>query len=928
MSGWQAFQGLNAGYVLELYERYLENPDSVDEQTRQHFETWTPPEDLEDAPSVDAIDARVVTAAATLAESLRRYGHLAAQIDPLGSRPHGDASLALETYGITEADLKRLPASVIGGPIAQGLTTAAEVIAALRQVYCSRSGYDVAQIFVAEEREWLRLAIETGRFRPPTTPVDREALLERLTDVEVFERFLHRTFTGKTRFSVEGLDMLVPILDEVIAGAAGAGLKHVLIGMAHRGRLNVLTHVLGKPYEQILAEYKDPAQTRSGYRIDLGWTGDVKYHAGHLRAVNGGLHVSMAPNPSHLEFVNPVVAGMARAAGTIATEPGAPRFDADLTLPLLIHGDAAFPGQGIVAETLNLSRLDGYTTGGTIHIIANNQLGFTATPAESHSTSYASGLARGFKIPIVHVNADDPIACIEAARLAWAYRARFHRDFLIDLVGYRRYGHNEGDEPSFTQPLMYQRIAEQPTVREAWARTLVEDGMPEERPQALVDQRFKQLEAAYEQLKPEEALASPIPEPPPPGAARQIRTAVPLERLQALNSALLARPEDFAGHRKLERGRERRAAMFDGTGDRTVDWAGAEELALATLLEDGVPIRFTGEDVARGTFSHRHAVFRDVRTGGRYVPLQHLPQATASFEIHNSPLSENATVGFEYGYDIQARDRLVIWEAQYGDFINGAQVILDQFITSARAKWGQEPSLVLLLPHGYEGQGPEHSSARPERFLAAAADINLRLANCTTAAQYFHLLRRQGLLLVTDPLPLIVLTPKSLLRHPLVASHPHELAEGRWQEVIDDEEARQRAGDVRRVIFCSGKVYVDLVSADERSSSTHTAICRIEQLYPFPAEQVEAVIKGYPKAEEVVWLQEEPLNMGAWDFFRPAFEEVIDGRLRLRYIGRPRSASPSEGSSAWHAINQRLLIEDAYAAMETRGGRSRAKAKA
>jgi 2-oxoglutarate dehydrogenase E1 component len=927
MSGWQEFQGLNAGYVLDLYEKYLENPASVDERTRQHFETWTPPEDLEVVPSVDAIDARVVTAAATLAESLRRYGHLAAQIDPLGSRPHGDASLALETYGITESDLKRLPASVIGGPIAQGLTTAAEVIAALRQVYCSRSGYDVAQIFVAEEREWLRLAIETGRFRPPAAPVDGEALLARLTEVEVFERFLHRTFPGKTRFSVEGLDMLVPILDEVIVGASASGLKHVLLGMAHRGRLNVLAHVLGKPYAQILAEYKDPAQHRTGYRIDLGWTGDVKYHAGALRAVGSGLHVSMAPNPSHLEFVNPVVAGMARAAGSLAAAPGAPRFDADLTLPVLIHGDAAFPGQGIVAETLNLSRLDGYNTGGTIHIIANNQLGFTATPSESYSTSYASGLARGFKIPIIHVNADDPEACIEAARMAWAYRARFHRDFLIDLVGYRRYGHNEGDEPSFTQPLMYQRIPAHPTVREQWAQRVTGAGVAAERPQQLVDQHFKALEEVYEQLRPEEALANPIPEPPPPGAARQVKTAVSLERLQSLNGALLARPEGFAGHRKLDRARERRRTMFDAPDERTIDWATAEELAYASLLEDGVPIRLTGEDVGRGTFSHRHAVFRDVNSGDRFVPLQNLPQAHASFEVHNSPLSENATIGFEYGYSIQAPERLVIWEAQYGDFINGAQVILDQFVTSARAKWGQEPSLVLLLPHGYEGQGPEHSSARPERFFAAAADINLRLANCTTAAQYFHLLRRQGLLLQTDPLPLIVLTPKSLLRHPLVASSPREFAEGAWRQVIDDDVAQARAKDVRRVVFCSGKVYVDLVSAEQRASDTQVAICRIEQLYPFPAAEVEAVLAGYPKAEEVVWLQEEPLNMGAWDFFRPAFDEVLGGRLPLRYIGRPRSASPSEGSSAWHAINQRLLIADAFAPLEARS-RSRAKVKA
>ncbi len=546
MGGWHEFQGLNAGYVLELYERYRQDPAAVDGQTRAYFEQWTPP-DLPPGPAAveSGVDLLAVVGAATLAESIRRYGHLAAQIDPLGSRPTGDPALAPAAHGLTEDDLRQLPARVVIGPIAEGRASAADAIAALRAAYCSRSGFDFAQIFVPEEREWLRLAVESQRFRPPVMPLDAEALLDRITEVETFERFLHRTFPGKTRFSIEGLDMLVPILDIVIDGAEDAGLQHVLIGMAHRGRLNVLAHVLGKPYEQILAEFKDPALTRTGYRIDLGWTGDVKYHAGALRRVGSHLHVSMAPNPSHLEVVNPVVAGMARAAGTHADEPGRPVFDADRTLPILIHGDAAFPGQGVVAETLNLSRLDGYTTGGTIHIIANNQLGFTAVPAESYSTSYASGLARGFKIPIVHVNADDPVACIEAARLAWAYRARFEKDFLIDLVGYRRYGHNEGDEPAFTQPLMYQRIAAHPTVREQWAVQVEAAAGRSDIAQPMVDARMRTLEQVYAQLEPEESIVEPIPEPPPAGAARQVRTAVPLDRLAALNEALLTRPEGF-----------------------------------------------------------------------------------------------------------------------------------------------------------------------------------------------------------------------------------------------------------------------------------------------------------------------------------------------------------------------------------------------
>ncbi len=719
------YQGVNAGYVAELYERYRDDPSSVDEATRAVFEGgFVPPGAGTAAPETalgSAEDVAAVVGAVNLAECIRRYGHLSAQLDPLGARPPGDPSLAPEAHGITTEDLRRLPASLIGGPIAADVETAFDAIAALRRVYGATTGYDYAHVFVPEEREWLRMAAETGQFRPPRRRIDGPALLDRLSQVEAFEQFLHRAFPGKTRFSVEGLDLLIPVLDTILDAAADAGTSNVLIGMAHRGRLNVLAHVLHKPYAQILAEFKDPVQQRTGFRIDLGWAGDVKYHAGAVRS-HKSLTVSMAPNPSHLEFVNPVVEGMARAAGTDVSRGGRVTFDPGRTLPILIHGDAAFPGQGIVAETLNLARLDGYDTGGTIHIIVNNQLGFTANSRESYGTSYASGVARGFKIPIVHVNADDPEACIEAARVAAAYRARFKRDFLIDLVGYRRYGHNEGDEPSFTQPLLYEKVGRHPTVRKIWADALVERGeLPGEEPDAMLRRHFSVLEEALASLKPERDLVEPIPEPPPPGAARQVVTSVPADRLRALNAALLQRPEGFTQHRKLERARERRQVMLETLDDRTIDWATAEELAFASVLEDGIAIRLTGEDVARGTFSHRHAVFHDVRSGARHVPLQALPQARASFEIHNSPLTENATVGFEFGYNVQEPGRLVVWEAQYGDFINGAQVVLDEFITSGRAKWGLTPSLVLLLPHGHEGQGPDHSSARPERTVSARA---------------------------------------------------------------------------------------------------------------------------------------------------------------------------------------------------------------
>jgi 2-oxoglutarate dehydrogenase E1 component len=917
MPAWGEFAGLNRGYVLELYERFRQDPQSVDAATREMFEQWTPPSTDEQLaePSSSATLQKAV-GAFSLMQALRRYGHLAATLDPLGLRkPIGDPSLLPQTHGITDDDLRNLPAALSNSPLRENCDSVFEVVEALRRVYCSTTGWDYSHVFVPEERRWLRQAAEFGRFRAPNDPIDPIALLDRLAQVEAFERFLHRTFPGKTRFSIEGVDIMVPILDEVIAEAAEAGIANILIGMAHRGRLNVMAHVLNKPYAQILAEFKDPVSSKT-FREDMAWTGDVKYHAGAHRAIKGGremdLVVAMPSNPSHLEAIDPIVEGMARAAGTVVDQPGAPRFDPARSLPILIHGDAAFPGQGVVAETLNLSRLPGYNTGGTIHIIANNQLGFTTGSEDAYSTSYASGLARGFKIPIVHVNADDPEACVEAARLAFAYRAKFQRDFLIDLIGYRRHGHNEGDEASFTQPLMYRAIATHPTVRERWAHTLVDRGaISAEQADAIYAKHTTTLQATMDALQPEQDFIEPQPEAPPPGAASKAETSVSIQRLRDLNAALLTLPSDFTMHRKLERVREKRGAALDHPDERTIDWAAAEELSLASLLEDGISIRLTGEDVERGTFSHRHAVFHDVETGRVHVPLQALPQSKATFEVHNSPLTENAVIGFEYGYNIQEPSRLVIWEAQYGDFINGAQVMIDEFIVSARGKWGLRPSLVLLLPHAHEGQGPDHASARPERFLQIAADINMRVANCTTAAQYFHLLRRQAMLLEVDPLPLVVLTPKSLLRHPLVASAPRDLAEGRFRMIIPDADAAARAADIRRILVCSGKVYTDLVAAEQRQTRPDVAICRLEQLYPVPMRDFRAVLDSYPNADDVVWVQEEPENMGAWEFIRPHLTEVASGRP-VRRVARPRSASPAEGSAARHALNQQALVNQAY----------------
>jgi 2-oxoglutarate dehydrogenase E1 component len=917
MAAWQEFAGLNRGYVLELYDKYRRDPASVDAETRAIFDQWTPPAEVSAIDRGGAIPYQKIVGATSLAQSLRRYGHLAARLDPLGLRiPIGDPSLLPATHNVTEEDLRKLPATLLSSPVCATAANMFEVIEAFRQIYCSTTGYDYAHVFVPEERRWLRQAAEGGRFRAPLDPISPVALLERLSQVEAFERFLHRAFPGKTRFSIEGLDILVPILDEVIGEAAESGTRNILIGMAHRGRLNVMAHVLNKPYAQILAEFKEPVSSRV-FREDMAWTGDVKYHAGAHRAIKDGqemdVAVSMPPNPSHLEAIDPVVEGMARAAGTIVDGPGAPTFDPKRSLPILIHGDAAFPGQGIVAETLNLSRLPGYQTGGTIHIIVNNQLGFTTGPEAEYSTSYASGLARGFKIPIVHVNADDPEACVEAARLAFAYRERFQRDFLIDLIGYRRYGHNEGDEPAFTQPLMYQKIASHPTVREIWARTLETRGEIQPAAADAIARKYSdELQGVMDALKPEQDFIEPQPEDPPPGAAAKADTTVPIEQLREMNEALLRMPSGFTIHRKLERVREKRIHMLDNPDERTVDWAAAEDLAFASILAGGISIRLTGEDVERGTFSHRHAVLHDAESGKLHVPLQTLPHARAAFEIHNSPLTENALVGFEFGYNIQEPWRLVIWEAQYGDFINGAQTMIDEFVVSARGKWGLRPSLVFLLPHGHEGQGPDHASARPERFLQLAADINVRIANCTTAAQYFHLLRRQAALLQIDPLPLVVLTPKSLLRHSAVASTPRDLAEGRFRMVLPDQDAAARAADIRRVLVCSGKVYTDLIASEHRAAQPEVAICRVEQLYPVPMRDLRAMFDGYPNSDEIVWVQEEPENMGAWDFIRPHLQEVSSGRT-VRRVARPRSASPAEGSAARHTVNQQALVNQAFA---------------
>ena len=931
---------VNSGYARALLEEYLENPEAVPSEWRALFESGNG-ELLEALPGLarllenlretnghavpapqppvvapppetppDDVLLGGVAAAMSLVKALRMHGHLAARLDPLGTEPVGDPALEPERLQprLTPELQARIPAAVLR--VHTPGETLAHVLPKLQETYSGTSAYEIEHISDHEQRIWLREAIESGRYRRPLTPDEKERLLARLSEVEGLEHYLRRVFLGQKQFSVEGLDTMIPMLDEAIDLAAEAGAHEVVIGMAHRGRLNVLAHIIGLPYETILREFEGERTLEAVTADPEGGTGDVKYHLGAegtRSTPSGDLTVTLAANPSHLEAVDPVVEGRTRAEQTDrSTREG--RHDPRVALPVLIHGDAAFPAQGIVAETLNLAELEGYSTGGTLHVIANNQIGFTTDPVDGRSTRYSSDLAKGFDFPIVHVNADDAEACIGAVRLAMAYRRRFQNDVVIDLVGYRRHGHNEQDEAAYTQPLMAARIAQQPTVREQYAAQLLEEGTLSQEDVAALEREVEtKLKEAHQRLKESFAKAPVAPEGRiPSSAGAEIVTAVAAERLRELDRVLVSAPEGFTIHPKLKKQLDRRAEALDQGG---IDWGQAESLAFASLLVEGIPIRLTGQDTERGTFSHRHDVLHDVETGETYTPIQHLEDAQASFELYNSPLSEAAAMGFEYGYSIAAPDALVLWEAQFGDFVNNAQGIIDQFIVAGLSKWGETSRLTLLLPHGYEGNGPEHSSARLERFLQLAAQENIRIANPTTAAQYFHLLRREAL----DPAarPLVVMTPKGLLRLKQASSSLTELAEGAFQPVLDDASADKE--QVRRLVICSGKIYYDLAGHELREKAQHVAIARVDQLYPFPVQEKTALVSSYPRLAEVVWAQEEPQNMGPWRAIRHRLEENLPAGVALRYVGRPWRASPSEGYPTAHLREQDRIVREALA---------------
>jgi multifunctional 2-oxoglutarate metabolism enzyme len=857
-------------------------------------------------------DLKHVAAAMALVKAFRTHGHLAAHLDPLGSEPSGDPALDPGPLGLTPEVMARIPSSVLrvhvrGDTLLQALPN-------LQATYCGTIAYQVEHIASHEERVWLRTSIESGTFRQPIGAEEQRKLLLRLTEVEALERFLHKAYLGQKRFSIEGLDMLVPVLDLTIELAAEAGSREVVLGMAHRGRLNVLAHTVGRPYETIFAEFEGGRHVEGGTLTPEGGTGDVKYHHGaegaFLTASGKAITVTLSPNPSHLEFVGAVVDGRARAEQTQRRGRDA-HHDPTVALPVVIHGDAAFAGQGVVAETFNLSALEGYRTGGTLHLITNNQVGFTTDSRDARSTRYASDLAKGFDVPIIHVNADDPEACLSAVRLAMAYREKFQRDALIDLIGYRRHGHNEGDEPGYTQPTMYARIRELPPVRQLYAQALTAAGvLAEGEGDALAEAAYQRLVDIQQGFRASMGKSTEPPAATRVVAGQDVSTSVPTEILTALNEQLLGWPEGFAVHPKLVKQLERRRTAVGAEGG--IDWAHAEALALASLLTEGVPVRLTGQDTERGTFSQRQMVLHDVNTGETYTPMQRLPGALAPLELHNSPLSELAAIGFEYGYSAAAPEALVLWEAQFGDFINGAQVMVDQFLAAGLSKWGLTTRLTLLLPHGYEGQGPEHSSARLERFLQLAAEGNIRVVYPTTPAQYFHLLRRQARR--NRQRPLIVMTPKSLLRLPQATSRLEELSTGRWHPILDDAAVGDRREGVSRVVLCSGKVYYDLLAVAEKlPAADRPALVRLEQLYSFPRSEMVELLASYGSMEELAWVQEEPRNMGAWSYVEPRLRELLPAGAELRYIGRPERASPAEGYPAAHSAEQSRIVTQALA---------------
>lgn len=909
--------GINAGVVEELHARYLQSPQSVDEKWRTFFAELDRPyartngtgngtvvvERASSAPAAtprqDLLDAAALQGRVfQLVNAYRTSGHMHAHLDPLGAPPEPSDEFDLHRFDLSAAQLdETFPTVGIAGMPPHAPLRA--IIAHLRETYGSSIGVEFRHIENVEAREWLQTKMEASRNRPALAHDEVLRILTKLTDAENLEQFIHKNFLGAKRFSLEGAESMIAMLDLLVEEAGKHDVDEIVFGMAHRGRLNVLVNIMDKPAQELFAAFRD----KNPERFVGG--GDVKYHLGHStdRVTGAGksIHLTLAFNPSHLEFVNPVVEGRVRAKQD--------RRKRKSVMPLLIHGDAAFIGQGVVPETLNMAGLEGYATGGTVHLVVNNQIGFTTIPEDSRSTRYCTDIARMMRVPVFHVNGEDPEAVIHVARLAIEYRQKFAQDVVIDMYCYRRYGHNETDEPRFTQPTMYAAIDKKPTIRDVYVRRLLQSGhIDEARANAIRDDRKLVLDRALEDATKGDYNKLPAAggglwagyKGGPDADTPEVPTAVSKERLVELSHKLTALPPGFTPNAKVHALIEGRAKKV-GSG-ATFDWGTAEHLAFATLVTEGHRIRLSGQDARRGTFTHRHATLYDMSTGVRHTPLQHLG---ASFDVFDSPLSEAGVLGFEYGYSLDCPEGLVIWEAQFGDFANGAQVIIDQFIVSGEDKWNRMSGLVLLLPHGYEGQGPEHSSARIERFLQLAAQDNIQIMNLTTPAQIFHALRRQ--VKRTWRKPLVVFTPKSLLRHPKAVSTVDDLANGAFQKVIGDPVVEPKA--TKRVLVCSGKVYYDLLDAREKKGRTDVAILRLEQLYPL-GNALETALAPYPADVPVVWVQEEPRNAGACYFLSACFFPNLKRPYQI--VSRPAAASPATGSKASHDLEQQRLLDEAF----------------
>jgi 2-oxoglutarate dehydrogenase E1 component len=920
----------NLDYLETVYEVFRQDADAVSQEWRAYFGANGGGESAragagggapagiseggsralrgEPARSPEPSDAVVQERLNQLIRCYRVRGHIVARVDPLGARAAVPRELDPATFGFCDKDLDRsFECESLFWP---GPLTLREILERLRNTYCRFIGVQYMHIDDFEVRRWLQQRMEGTQNRIQLSRKVQYRILTRLTDAVIFEGFVRKKFLGAKTFSLEGCESLIPLLDLAIEKAGEQGVKEIVLGMAHRGRLNVLVNIIHKSASQIFHEFEEHGIEEE----DLGG-GDVRYHLGHsndwLTAGGARLHLSLTFNPSHLEFVNPVALGRVRAKQDRVGDTGR-----DGSMALLIHGDASFAGEGIVQESLNLGQLPAYTTGGTLHVIVNNQIGFTTSPLEARSSVYATDVARMLQVPVFHVNGEDPESVAQCLHVAMEFRKQFKRDVFLDMYGYRRWGHNEADEPSFTQPLMYRAIEQRPSVRESYLQHLLElNGLSEAEVDRIARKRREQLESGLSEARHKDYR--------PPGETRrgiwarsryhgglestveEVRTGVDLVRLQGLLRQLTSLPEDFTPHPKVRRFRERWEQMAEGR--KPVDWSAAEALAFATLATEGIRVRLSGQDSARGTFSQRHAVLHDYQNGRTYTPLQHLAREQAPVEVYNSPLSEAGVLGFEYGYSLECPDGLVLWEAQFGDFGNAAQVIIDQFLASAEDKWRRLSGLVLLLPHGFEGMGPEHSSARLERFLNLSAEDNIQVVNPSTPAQYFHLLRRQALRLWRKPL--VVMTPKSLLRNPECHSSLGALAGGSFERVIPDAAAIETP---RRVLLCCGKIYYELAAHRSAKGHDDVAILRVEQLYPWRQEVVQEALRPYPRTTEVAWVQEEPRNMGAWPFLQLRLPAALGGRP-LSGVSRPESASPAAGLAAAHKLEQRRLIESAFA---------------